>query len=86
MADSASYDVSISFMSLGIVGSFYKGIIAMGTISGKFRVLITMLQETLIDMIPFTIILIFQILLFTILSKSSLLAARTFDMIENREE
>ena len=58
LADSVSYDVSISFMSLGVVGSFYKGIIASGTISGKFRVLITMMQETLKDMTPFMIILI----------------------------
>lgn len=42
----ASYNLSVSLMTLGIVGSYYKGIMATSCISGRFRVLIKMLQET----------------------------------------
>ena len=58
MGSNASYEVCIILMTMGVVGSYYKGIIAMNCISGKFRVLTKMLMETFMDMIPFTVILV----------------------------
>ena len=60
----ASYDVSLYLLLVGLVGSFYKGIMSMSVISVKFRVLIKLLQSSFIDMIPFTVILMAQILMF----------------------
>ena len=50
--------VALSFIIFGLVGSFYKGIMSAGILSDKFRVLIKLIYNSLIDMIPFTVILI----------------------------
>jgi hypothetical protein len=49
--------VALALIIFGLVGSFYKGIMSMGILSQKFRVLIKLLQQSLLDMIPFTVIL-----------------------------
>ena len=56
--------IALSLIIFGLVGSFYKGIMSMGILSEKFRVLIKLLQNSLIDMVPFTVILVAQMLLF----------------------
>lgn len=50
--------VSVTLLIIGLIGSFYKGIMSMVIVNNKFRVLIKLLQNSLIDMIPFTVILI----------------------------
>lgn len=67
---------------MGIVGSYYKGIMATSSMSGRFRVLIKLLYETFKDMIPYTIILITQIMLFAILSKTSQITAITHGVFD----
>ena len=68
--------LALSFIIFGLVGSFYKGIMSMGILSEKFRVLIKLLQNSLIDMIPFTVILVAQMLLFAGLSSAQKLTEK----------
>ena len=77
-----SYSISVSLLTMGIVGSYYKGIMATSSMSGRFRVLIKLLYETFKDMIPYTIILITQIMLFAILSKTSQITAITHGIFD----
>ena len=86
MGAHASYEVCIILMTMGVVGSYYKGIIAMNCISGRFRVLTKMLMETFMDMIPFTVILVSQIMLFAILSRGDMTTRVTLDMNNEDEE
>ena len=67
---------ALALIIFGLVGSFYKGIMSMGILSEKFRVLIKLLQNSLIDMIPFTVILMAQILLFAGLSSAQKLTEK----------
>ena len=71
LGTTTSYSFSVSQLTIGIVGSYYKGIMATSSMSGRFRVLIKLLFETFKDMIPYTIMLITQIMIFAILSKTS---------------
>ena len=60
--------VSVFFLIIGLVGAFYKGIMAVAILNESYRVLIKLIQNSIIDMIPFTVILIAQILLFASLN------------------
>ena len=62
--------LALSLIMFGLIGSFYKGILSMGILSQRFRVLIMLLQQSIIDMIPFTVILIAQLLLFAALTSA----------------
>lgn len=68
--------LALSCIIFGLVGSFYKGIMSMGILSEKFRVLIKLLQNSLIDMVPFTVILVAQMLLFAGLSSAQKLSEK----------
>lgn len=50
--------VSVFFLIIGLVGAFYKGIMAVAILNESYRVLIKLIQNSIIDMIPFTVILI----------------------------
>ena len=67
---------AVTFLIVGLIGSFYKGIMSMVIVNNKFRVLIKLLQNSLIDMIPFTVILIAQLILFTSLSSVNKLSEK----------
>lgn len=57
-------------------GAFYKGIMSLGILSEQFSVLIKLIQYSLIDMIPFTVILIAQMLLFASLTSAQKLTEK----------
>ena len=78
-----SYEISTILLTVGVVGSYYKGIMAMSSMSSKFRVLIKLLEETFQDMIPYTIILASQIIIFTILSKTNILTANSHGVLKD---
>ena len=86
LGTNASYPISISLLTMGVVGSYYKGIMATSSMSGRFRVLIKLLFETFKDMIPYTIMLIVQILLFAILSKTSQITQVTHGIYDEDEQ
>lgn len=61
---------ALCLIIFGLIGSFYKGILSMGILSQRFRVLIMLLQQSIIDMIPFTVILFAQLILFASLTSA----------------
>ena len=69
LGKSIGYNASMTLFIIGIVGSFYKGLLFLNCLSPRFRVLIEMVKQTFIDMMPFTVILFTQVFLFVVLSR-----------------
>lgn len=76
LGDIAHPLLGLSLIMFGLIGSFYKGILSMGILSQRFRVLIMLLQQSIIDMIPFTVILLAQLILFSSLTSAYVLSEK----------
>ena len=73
-----SENTTLFFLIFGLFCVFYRGIGSLCIINEKFRIIIKLLKNSIIDMVPFMGILVVQILMFATLNSVTKISELTY--------